>query len=151
MIILTTTASTNPFGLSEILQIIIAVLQLIIAVFLGCLAYTSYKRDVSKMHIEMYDAIEQLEEKYVAAKAYNDANSDIIENIQEHICNRYEILCYEYLNNRIDKKMFEEMYYPSIKQLIDGGEYNDFYSENGKYNVFDNTIKVNKKLRICKE
>lgn len=119
-------------------------LQLLTAIALGILAYLAYARDKSKIHMEMYDSIEKLQILYMEKFACKSGSHEekILNNIKEHLCNRYEILCYEYFKRRISRKSFKDMYFPSIIQHVEDKNYIDFYSPSGIYNCYDYTMRV---------
>ena len=66
----------------------------------------------------------------------------ILNNIKEQMCNRFEILCYEYFKRRISRKAFSDMYFPIIIQHVEDKNFTDFYSPSGVYNCYEYTIKV---------
>lgn len=129
------------------IQDIILLLQSITTCLLGYLAYRTFKRDSLKIQMDMYDSIEHLQMLYVEKSDCEvDSNQHkLLENIQEHLCNRYEIICYEYLNGRFSKKLFDEMYLNSIIQNVEDTNFSDFYSDGGKYNCYNFTLEVYKK------
>lgn len=138
------TVQTSPAGLTITTQDIIAFFQLSTAVLLGFLALFSYIKDKSKLHMEMYDAIERLQILYMEnVKCEKGSHEEkILVNIKEHLCNRYEILCYEYFKRRISRRAFKDMYFPSIVQHVEDKNFSDFYCPSGRYNCYDYTIKV---------
>jgi len=126
------------------IQDIIIFFQFISTCLLGWLAYRTFKRDNLKILMDMYDSIEHLQMLYVEKSDCEvDSNQHkLLENIQEHLCNRYEIICYEYLKGRFSKKIFDEMYLNSIIQNVEDANFSDFYSEGGKYNCYNFTLEV---------
>lgn len=138
------TVQTIPTGLTLTTQDIIAILQVFIAALLGLLALFTYIKDKSKIHMEMYDAIERLQILYVEKVKCEIGSHEekILNNIKEQMCNRYEILCYEYFKRRISRRAFKDMYFLSIVQHVEDKNFSDFYCPSGKYNCYDYTIKV---------
>lgn len=125
-------------------QDFLVAMQLMTTILLGYLAYKTFKRDSSKVHIEMYSDIERLQLLFV--EKFKDINKPVkgklVLNIQEQLCNRYEIICNEYIYNRLDKRMFREMYFNSLIQHVEDENYTEFYCPNGKYNCYEFTLKV---------
>lgn len=134
------------------IQDIIVVLQFLSTCLLGFLAFHSYKRDNTKIQMDMYDSIERLQMLYLENSDFDEDSKQhkILENIQEHLCNRYEIICYEYYYGRFNKKFFIDMYLNSIIQNIEDDNFSHFYSKDGKYNCYDYTLKVCKNIEFPK-
>lgn len=134
------------------IQDIIVGLQFISTCLLGWLAYKSYKRDSSKIQMDMYDSIEKLQMLYLEKfDCEVDSNQyKMLINIQEHLCNRYEIISYEYLQGRFAKKLFYDMYLNSIIQNVEDENFSEFYSEDGEYNCYNFTLKVYKEAILFK-
>ena len=126
------------------IQDLIVVLQFISTCLLAWLTFKTFKRDNVRVQMEMYDSIERLQMQYIEkieSRKYS-FTSKLIVNIQEHLCNRYEIICYEYYKGRFNKEFFIDMYLDSIVQHVEDKNFNEFYSNSGKYNCYKYTLIV---------
>lgn len=109
-------------------------------------SYKNYKNTQGQLESDMYEKLASLERELVECRTGEGFNEAVYENIQELICNRYEIYCLNYLKGRIDKKAFEEMYFDNLIGIYTNPEYNVFFSETSTYN-YSNIYKVVKIIR----
>ncbi|MDE8282705.1 hypothetical protein PT158_08225 [Erysipelothrix rhusiopathiae] len=109
-------------------------------------SYRNYKNTQGQLESDMYEKLANLERDLVQCKTGEEFNEGVYENIQESICNRYEIYCLNYLKGRIDKKAFEEMYFDNLISIYTNPDYNVFFGETSTYN-YSNIYKVVKKIR----
>lgn len=123
--------------------VVVAVLAIVVSAYYS---YKSSENTKGQLESDMYEKLAHLEHELVICRTKEEYNEDVYENIQELICNRYEIYCYNYLKNRIDRKSFREMYSDNLITLYENPDYSKFFSEKGGYN-YSNIAKVITEVR----
>lgn len=89
------------------------------------------------------DAKRQLDEaSFVYAASLSDLDLDLLNLKSEDYCKTLELLCKYYMDNKIDQKMFEEIYKNDLK-IVSKESFASFYGGNSLYK---NTLILYKKF-----
>lgn len=89
------------------------------------------------------DAKRHLDEaSFVYAASLSDLDLDLLNLKSEDYCKTLELLCKYYLDNKIDQKMFEQIYKNDLKIVLEK-PFEKFYDQNSPYK---NTLVLYKKF-----
>ncbi len=102
------------------------------------------RRNEMKTRIDMFNFVSEYESKLLEANI--DKCTLRYDFYEEKLANVYEVLCKEYLDKKIDKKYFEDMYKHTLIQFVEKEDNQKYYCMiKGEFN-FVSTLSVYKKL-----
>lgn len=124
-------------------EIFLCIIDVLTIVFVIKTYYETRKNDSSLAEDKIIEMLMNAEEK-VFDSIVNKKDKKEIDAWKERYINILDIICYKYLNNKIDTDMFESCLSDIVKNANEDSEYSKFIKPNTAKNIISAYNKITK-------